>query len=147
MTDELSPDPDERLGAVDRLVGRLARVRSLPGLDPSYLLPALASPASTILDEGSVAVPSAEIHSTPARIYVTVELPGVPEDAVDMRAWDDRLTVRAPRPGGRTYDLDLRLPGQVDPHSARFTFRNGVLDITFLRKPRPDGARGKPDER
>lgn len=145
MTDEPSPDPDERPGAVDRLVGRLNRVRSLPGPDPSHFPLALASPAPTVLEDGPTVVPSAEIHATPRRVYVTVEVPGVPRNTIDVQASEDRVTVHAPRPGGPTYHLELALPVPVDPRSTTSTFRNGVLDITFLRAPRTKIQRGEPD--
>lgn len=147
MTDEPSSDPDERPGAVARLFRRLNHVRSLPGPDPSHFPLALGFPSPTILEEGPTTVPSAEIHATLRRVYVTVEIPGVPKDAIDIQAWEDRVTVHAPRPGGPTYCLELALPERVDSRSARSTYRNGVLDITFLRSPRPDNPDGEPDDR
>ncbi len=146
MTDEHSSDLDERPGAVDRLVGRLNRVRSLPGPDPSHFPAALAFPAPTILEEGPTTVPSAEVHTTPLRVYVTVEVPGVPKGAIEVQPSEDRVTIHAPRPGGPTYHLELALPERVDPQSARSTCRNGVLDITFHRIPRTSALRGESDE-
>ena len=146
MTDEPSLDRDEHPAEVDRLVGRLNRPRSLPGPDPTHLPAALAPPAPTVVEEAPTAIPAAEIHTTLSRVSVTVDLPGVPKDAVEVQAWEDRLTVHARRPGGPTYHLDLGLPIRVDPRSATSSCRNGVLDITFHRSPRENATRGESDE-
>ncbi len=146
MTDEPSLDRDERPAEADRLVGRLNRLRSLPGPDPTHLPAALAPPAPTVVEEGPSAIPAAEIHTAPSRVYVTVDLPGIPKDAIEVQAWEDCLTVHAPRPGGPTYHLELGLPVRVDPRSATSTCCNGVLDITFHRDPRGSASRGESDE-
>ena len=146
MTDEPSVDRDERPAEVDRLVGRLNRPRSLPGPDPPHMPAALASPSPTVVEEGPIVVPAAEIHTTPARVHVTVDLPGVPKDAIEVQAWEDRLTVNAQRPGGPAYHLELGLPVRVDPRSATSSCRNGVLDMTFGRSPRGNATRGESDD-
>ncbi len=64
---------------------------------------------------------------------MTVELPGAPKDALDIQATGTMLRVVAPRVGGPTYRLEIDLQTQVDPASARATYRNGILDVTLAR--------------
>ncbi len=146
MTDEPNLDRSERPAEVDRLVGRLNRPRSLPGPDPTHSPSALASPAPTVADEGPTADPASEVQITPSKIFVTVELPGVPKEEIDVHVWEDRVTVHGLRPGGPSYDLEISLPGRVDPRSATSSYRNGVLDIMLRRDPAEDVSRGESDE-
>ncbi len=144
MTDEPDPDWDERPSEAARPEARPDGSRSLPGPDPSQSPRALAPPAPMISEEPPTAVPSVEIQTTPSRLYVTVDLPGAPSDAVEVRAWEDRLTVHAARPGGPIYTLDLELPVRVDSRTVGWSCRNGVLDL-ILRRSLDDPTRGEPD--
>lgn len=65
-------------------------------------------------------------------IFVTVELPGTTPEKISLRASERVLTVEAQ--GFRRYWKVLELPEAVDAASLRWTFNNGVLDITLNRK-------------
>lgn len=65
-------------------------------------------------------------------IYVTVELPGTTPDRISLRASERVLTIEAH--GFRRYWKVLELPEPVDASSLRWTFNNGVLDITLTKR-------------
>ena len=136
MNHDTEPDPDEVPRAVDRPPRRRS-VPSLPGPrgDPERV--ALGPPTPTVAPDERT--PAAEVSVTPRHVYVTVELPGAPKDALDIEATDRTLTVRAPRVGAPTFHLALELPVTVDPKSAQATYRNGILDVTLTRVPQSGG--------
>ncbi len=144
MTDESDPDWDVRPADAHRHGERLNGSRSLPGPNPSRLPPALAPPAPTISEQAPTAVSSVEIETSSARLYLTVHLPGTPNDAIEVRAWERRFAVHAIRPGGSNCDLDLELPVRVDSRTVAWSCRNGVLDLIF-RRSLDDASRGELD--
>ncbi len=72
-------------------------------------------------------------------VSVTVELPGVGKDDIDLRATPDRLAIRVDTPE-RQYHKSVDLDTPVDPKSVRATYKNGVLDIV-LKKATKDSGR------
>ena len=131
MNHDKDADSGEAPDAADRLPVR-RRVRSLPGPRLPSSPPALGPP-SPMVESPSERTPVAEVSLSPGHVYVTVELPGAPKDALDIQATDGSLTVDAPRVGRPAYHLDIELPCAVDPGSAEATFRNGILDVTLAR--------------
>ena len=65
-------------------------------------------------------------------IRLVADLPGVEKDAIDLKCDGETLTISAAS-DHREYDERVRLPARVDEHSARASFRNGVLEVTFDR--------------
>ncbi|MGC8913409.1 MAG: archaeal heat shock protein Hsp20 [Thermoplasmata archaeon] len=64
---------------------------------------------------------------------VTLELPGVEKDDIDISISGGILKVKVDAPN-RKYAKEIELPRDVDEASAKASFRNGVLDITFQKK-------------
>jgi HSP20 family molecular chaperone IbpA len=133
MNQDTEPDPDDVPRAVDPRSKRRPTAHPLPGPRRDSGPAALGPPSPTIAADERI--PAAEVSVTPDHVYVTVELPGAPKDALDIEATDRRLRVRAPRVGAPTFHLDLELPSPVDPRSAKATYRNGILDVTLSRIP------------
>ncbi|MFQ5838166.1 MAG: Hsp20/alpha crystallin family protein [Thermoplasmata archaeon] len=65
-------------------------------------------------------------------IYVTVELPGTTPEKISLRASEHALAVEAH--GFRRYWKVLELPEPVEASSLRWTFNNGVLDVTLTKR-------------
>lgn len=65
-------------------------------------------------------------------VAITVELPGVEKQDVNLRVAEDAVTVRAEK--GRRYHKRIQLPVKVVPSSAKATFKNGILDVTLQRE-------------
>ena len=74
------------------------------------------------------------IHDREAgEIKVIAEIPGVSKEDIKVRASEDRVEISAER-GERRYRASVDLPAEVDVESARATYNNGVLEVTFKTK-------------
>jgi len=65
---------------------------------------------------------------------VTLELPGVSRETLEVTADDSRLTVHAIGEGGRVFHSEIELFHPVEPEAVTATYRNGVLDVTLPRR-------------
>lgn len=94
--------------------------------------------------------PPADVYTTEQKVVITVELPGVPENAVDVAvdaepASGRTLTVRGKRAfveGGDYYRLErtygefhcqVALPVGIDPARKKVTLKDGVLTVVIPR--------------
>ncbi len=95
----------------------------------------------------AAAMPCMNVGETVQELRIEVELPGVPEEDVQVELAGDVLTIRGEKRIERedvqhhiaersfgTFARSLRLPFPAEPDRARATFHNGVLTIT-LPKP------------
>ncbi len=140
MNEERDSDPAGAPDTANHPRGRRKPVPSLPGPNPASGRPALAAPSPTV-DPPSARIPTAEVTLSPSHVYVTVELPGAPKDALDIQATEASLTIDAKRVQGPAYHLELALPASVKPGSAKATYLNGILDVTLTRARRSGGDR------
>ena len=83
-------------------------------------------------DGGFGAETHVDVHETDDELRLVADLPGVRQDAIDLKCDGETLTIRAAG-DGYEYDERIRLPARVDEHSADATFNNGVLEVTFDR--------------
>jgi len=63
---------------------------------------------------------------------VTVELPGVEKEDVEVYATESQLTIRVSTPQRRYYK-EVALAGKVKPETTEATFKNGVLDVSIQK--------------
>ncbi len=122
--------------------------RALPAPHLSQSPCALAAPSPTV-DEAAVRSrePLADVVVSPGRIYVTLEIPGVSKETIDVEATGRHLTITARGPNGFVYLRAVDLPEAVDRKAVHATYHNGVLDITIRRGSarRVRGREGEPD--
>jgi len=84
--------------------------------------------------------PLVDVMSSGEEIKVIAELPGVNREEIRVSATENIITIQADTPE-RKYRKDIELPDEVDPASAKSTYKNGILEITFKRKgKRPTGV-------
>jgi HSP20 family molecular chaperone IbpA len=134
MAEEPSRDRDiEPPSSLDRLLRRIDEHPSLPAIGASATR-ALGPPSATADDRGQAREPAAEVVVTPARIYVTLELPGVSRETLEVTADDTRLSVHAIGEDGRGFHSEIELFHPVEPEAVTATYRNGVLDVTLPRR-------------
>lgn len=87
--------------------------------------------------EGGVREPLTDVLEGDREVAVTVELPGVAKEDVNLHVSEDRVTIRVET--GRKYYKEIQLPSPVVPKTTKATFKNGVLDLTIARaEPRED---------
>ena len=119
--------------AIDRLMRRIEAHPSLPVIG-TPMAPALGPPTAIADEDPELREPPADVVVTPARIYVTFELPGANRETIEVLADHSRLTVHAIRADGRVFDADIELSHPVEPDAVTATYRNGVLDVTLPRR-------------
>jgi len=79
--------------------------------------------------------PLAEVTELQDQVKVTLELPGVDKRDIRINAYEDKLEITAESKNNKKkYSKALNLPRGTDLESARSTFNNGILEVTFNRK-------------
>lgn len=72
------------------------------------------------------------VYEDDQQLRIVGDLPGVGKDDIDIKCDGRTLTVGAAT-DHREYEERISLPVRADEHSARATFKNGVLEITLER--------------
>ena len=66
-------------------------------------------------------------------VAITVEIPGVNKEDIDLKVKRDYLEIKVNNPN-RKYHKRLDLPCDVQPKTTKATYKNGVLDIVLKRR-------------
>jgi len=74
-------------------------------------------------------------------VAVTVEIPGVEKDDIDLNVEGDSLVINVNNVK-RKYRKRLNLPCDVIPKTTKATYKNGVLDVVIKRKDRKKPGSG-----
>jgi len=85
--------------------------------------------------------PLVDIIREKEEVRVVAELPGVEKSDIKLHAAENTLTVSVDTPQ-RKYFKELELPDNVDPRSAKATYKNGVLEVK-LKKTKALKLRGE----
>ena len=98
-------------------------------------------------------VPPLDVHETETELVYSFDLPGIPEDKIEIEISDDTLTVSAEREkvaeesGDRFYRFERRygtfsravgLPQGADESKIAASYKDGVLEV---RVPKPEEAK------
>jgi HSP20 family protein len=97
---------------------------------------------------GNVRRPPVDINETDESVIVTLELPGVEKEDIEITSADDDLSVKAKRSAEperdesvqrreRSYDLfkrTVKLPSDVKSEQAKAALNNGLLTITLPKE-------------
>jgi len=95
----------------------------LPAIDTNE-----REPLTDVIDEGK-------------RIAITLEVPGVQRDDIDVHMTESELEISVDNEK-RKYHKVVKLPARVDPATTKATYNNGVLDVTVDKaKATPAGRR------
>jgi len=86
--------------------------------------------------------PLVDVLEDEREIKVIAELPGVEKEDIRLHATERTLTILVDAKE-RKYQKELELPTEVDPKSARSSYKNGVLEVTLRRveEKKPRGER------
>jgi len=93
---------------------------------------------STISDERE---PLTDIIEGESDIAITIEVPGVEKNNIDLNVKEDMLEIKVDAPN-RKYRKVVNLPNKVKPKSTRATYKNGILDIVLDKKENKKGGSG-----
>jgi len=77
--------------------------------------------------------PLTDIIEGDTDVAVTVEIPGVEKNDIDLNVKNDTLEIKVDSPD-RKYHKSLDLPCDVVPKTTKATYKNGILDVVIKRK-------------
>ncbi|WP_331234709.1 Hsp20/alpha crystallin family protein [Natronorarus salvus] len=81
-------------------------------------------------DAGFGADTHVDVYDDGDQVRVVADMPGVEKSDIGLTCDGEILTISA-NTDHREYDERVRLPIRVDEHSARATYNNGVLEVSF----------------
>jgi HSP20 family protein len=82
---------------------------------------------------GTEREPLTDIIEAQDHIAITIELPGVEKEDINMEIFEDSISIDVDTEQ-RKYHKELPLPENLDTDSIKATCKNGVLDIVISRK-------------
>ena len=91
---------------------------------------------STISDERE---PLTDIIEGDSDIAITIEIPGVEKDNIDLNVTEETLEIKVDAPE-RKYHKVVNLPNKVKTKSTKATYKNGILDIVLDKKDKKKGG-------
>lgn len=74
-------------------------------------------------------------------VAITVEIPGVEKEDINLDITRDNLEIKVDTPN-RKYHKTLILPCDVIPKTTKATYKNGILDIVMKRKEKKKPGEG-----
>ena len=77
--------------------------------------------------------PLTDIIEGNSDVAVTVEIPGVEKEDINLNVKNDYLEIKVDTPQ-RKYHKRLELPCDVIPNTTKATYKNGILDVVIKRK-------------
>ena len=77
--------------------------------------------------------PLVDVNSTDKEVKVVLEIPGVKKEDIKINAYDGAVDVTANNPQ-RKYHKTIELPQDANTETAKSTYQNGILEITFGKK-------------
>jgi len=66
-------------------------------------------------------------------VAITVEIPGVEKNDIDLKVKEGSLQIKVDAPN-RKYHKVVDLPCNVKPESTKATYKNGILDVVLEKK-------------
>jgi HSP20 family protein len=76
-------------------------------------------------------------------VKVIAEVPGVEKEDINLECTESSLIISVDTPT-RKYYKEVELPAEVDPQSAKASYKNGVLEVTLTKKKaKPKGQKVK----
>jgi len=82
--------------------------------------------------------PLIDVTTTDKEVRVVVEMPGISKDNIKVNAYDSTVEVKSEDPQ-RKYHRTIEVPPETDIETATSTYNNGILEITFKKKPQTKG--------
>ena len=77
--------------------------------------------------------PLTDIIEGENEVAITMELPGVEKDDIDLKVTEDTLEIKVDS-ASRKYHKVIDLPCKVKPKTTKASYKNGVLDVVIKRK-------------
>ena len=79
--------------------------------------------------------PLVDVVDGDKQVRIIAEIPGVRKEDIDMTVEGRTLTITVNTPD-RKYEKQLQLPETAVVEGARSNYNNGILEVTFEKRPR-----------
>jgi HSP20 family protein len=112
------------------------KVREFGNVKPNAQQGTISAPAArgtTRPQISSEREPLVDVNTTDREVKVVLEIPGVKKEDISINAYDGAVEVTANNPQ-RKYHKTIELPQDANTATAKSTYQNGILDITFGKK-------------
>ena len=83
--------------------------------------------------------PLADVTTTDKDVKVVVEMPGVGKENIKVNAYNSSIEISTTENAPRKYHEVIEIPEEADIGSAKSTYNNGILEITFKKKQQSKG--------
>ena len=83
--------------------------------------------------------PLADVITSEQDIKVTVEMPGISKQDIKINVYDGSVEVSTTETAYKKYRRTIELPQDADVETAKSTYTNGILEITFKKVGTPKG--------
>ncbi|MFY3739992.1 MAG: HSP20 family protein [Candidatus Nitrosomirales archaeon] len=83
--------------------------------------------------------PLMDVISLDDAVIVIAEIPSVSKEHIRVTATENNITLDTETPE-RKYHKETELPEAIEPNSAKSTYRNGILEITFKRRKKKESG-------
>ena len=87
--------------------------------------------------------PLSDITSTDKDVKVVLEMPGIKKEDIKINAYEQKVEIKTADNTERKYHKILDLPKSADIETARSTYNNGILEVTFDKKKEQIKPKGK----
>ena len=81
--------------------------------------------------------PLADVVTSDKEVKVVVEMPGIDKKDIKVNVYYNSVEIFTTDTSQRKYRRVVELPEETDLETARSTYRNGILEITFSKKESP----------
>lgn len=79
--------------------------------------------------------PLSDVNITDKEVKVVLEMPGIRKEDIKINAYESQVEIIADN-SQRKYHKAIDLPNDIDIETARSTYNNGILEVTFDKKKR-----------
>jgi HSP20 family protein len=78
--------------------------------------------------------PLVDVNTTDKQVKVILEMPGIRKEDIHIKAYDSQVEVTTSKDAQRKYHKNVELPEIANIETARSSYNNGILEITFDKK-------------
>jgi HSP20 family protein len=87
--------------------------------------------------------PLSDITTTNNEVKVVLEMPGIKKEDIKINAYEQKVEIKTADNSERKYHKIIDLPKSADIETARSTYNNGILEVTFDKHKEEQKPKGK----
>jgi len=119
------------------------QIREFGNVKPSLKPEVPFGPRKPSIDIKEEREPLVDVISTDGEVKVVAELPGVEKNDIKLYGTEKTLSISVDTPK-RKYFKEVDLPTNVNPKTAKSSYKNGVLEVTLTKISEEKKPKGQP---